>query len=157
MLLNMWLKVCRGIGIAVLFAILIAGDRASADMSISSCLNQLVPCLNYLDSGTNGDPPNSCCGPLKWVIKSSPECLCSMITTKGANAAEKAGINITRAQELPGRCGKDVNPISCITGAGSPSSKNSISNSASFPFRFQSISMAATTLSLIFQAVYMGV
>lgn len=35
---------------------------------------------------------------------------------KGSNAAEEAGINVTQAQELPGRCGQAVNPISCLKG-----------------------------------------
>lgn len=116
--MRMTLNACRRIGLAVvLLAILIAEGRADdADMSLSSCLNQLVPCLNYLDSGTSRDPPSNCCKPLKWVIKSSPECLCNMISIKGSNAAEEAGINITQAQELPGRCGQAVNPISCLKG-----------------------------------------
>lgn len=116
--MRMRFNACRGIGLAVvLLAILIAEGRADdADMSLSSCLNQLVPCLNYLDSGTSRDPPSNCCNPLKWVIKSSPECLCDMISIKGSNAAEEAGINVTQAQELPGRCGQAVNPISCLKG-----------------------------------------
>ncbi|XP_058179865.1 non-specific lipid transfer protein GPI-anchored 30 isoform X2 [Rhododendron vialii] len=152
--MQMRLNACRGIGLAVvLLAILIAEGRADADMSLSSCLNQLVPCLNYLDSGTSRDPPSNCCNPLKWVIKSSPECLCNMISIKGSNAAEEAGINVTQAQELPGRCGQAVNPISCLKG--SPNSKNSVSNSASFSFCSLSTTVAAA-LSLVFQAVYMG-
>ncbi|KAG5079309.1 hypothetical protein JHK86_003374 [Glycine max] len=42
----------------------------------SSCLNKLSPCLNYLN-GTE-DPPDSCCEPLKSVIESDAECLCSL-------------------------------------------------------------------------------
>ncbi|KAG5051031.1 hypothetical protein JHK87_003229 [Glycine soja] len=43
----------------------------------SSCLNKLSPCLNYLN-GTE-DPPDSCCEPLKSVIESDAECLCSLV------------------------------------------------------------------------------
>ncbi|CAI9283367.1 unnamed protein product [Lactuca saligna] len=84
----------------------------------SACLNQLIPCLNYLNNqgqGQRQDPPDSCCDPLKSVIKSNPECLCSMISNQGTKNAENAGINVTKAQELPARCGQRVNPISCIT------------------------------------------
>ncbi|XP_023773159.1 non-specific lipid transfer protein GPI-anchored 30 [Lactuca sativa] len=82
----------------------------------SACLNQLIPCLNYLNNqGQGQDPPDSCCDPLKSVIKSNPECLCSMISNQGTKNAENAGINVTKAQELPARCGQRVNPISCIT------------------------------------------
>ncbi|CAL0299254.1 unnamed protein product [Lupinus luteus] len=79
----------------------------------SSCLNQLAPCLSYLN-GTM-DPPSSCCGPLKSVIESLPECLCSFISNKGAKQAENAGIDINEAQKLPSKCGLHVNPLSCIT------------------------------------------
>ncbi|XVF59926.1 hypothetical protein PTKIN_Ptkin08bG0001000 [Pterospermum kingtungense] len=92
----------------------------------SSCLNQLAPCLNYLNGSR--DVPDSCCDPLKYVIKSRPECLCSMISNKGSREAEQAGINVTEAQELPGRCGQHVNPLVCLSG--SPNSRNSAQDSA---------------------------
>ncbi|KAK7267119.1 hypothetical protein RIF29_19783 [Crotalaria pallida] len=92
----------------------------------SSCLNQLAPCLSYLN-GTR-DPPDSCCDPLKSVIESSPQCLCSLISNNGARQAEKAGININEAQKLPGKCGQHINPLSCLTN--SPGSINSDHNSA---------------------------
>lgn len=82
----------------------------------SACMNQLLPCLNYLSNQQSGrDPLDSCCDPLKSVIKSNPECLCSMISNQGTKNAERAGINVTKAQELPARCGQRVNPISCLT------------------------------------------
>nr|KYP44119.1 Lipid transfer-like protein VAS [Cajanus cajan] len=78
----------------------------------SSCLNKLSPCLNYLN-GTE-DPPDSCCEPLKSVIESDAGCLCSLVSNRGTKEAEQAGININEAQQLPGRCGKHVNPLSCL-------------------------------------------
>ncbi|KAI3501004.1 hypothetical protein L1887_36834 [Cichorium endivia] len=92
------------------------GELGNAQGSSSGCLNQLVPCVNYLSNeGQGKDPPDSCCDPLKSVIKSNPECLCSMISNQGTKNAERAGINVTKAQELPARCGERVNPISCLT------------------------------------------
>lgn len=79
----------------------------------SSCLNKLAPCLNYL-SGTK-NPPDSCCDPLKSMIESDATCLCSLVSNKGTRQAEKAGINISDAQSLPGRCGQHVNPLSCLS------------------------------------------
>ena len=79
----------------------------------TSCLNQLAPCLNYLNGTRN--PPDSCCNPLKSVIKSNPKCLCSLISIKSSRKAEQAGINVNQAQMLPGRCGQNVNPISCLS------------------------------------------
>ncbi|KAK8672376.1 hypothetical protein V6N13_110748 [Hibiscus sabdariffa] len=102
------------------------GQRQSS--SGSSCLNQLAPCLNYLNGSEDTDVPDSCCDPLKYVIKSKPECLCSMISNRGSREAERAGINVTQAQQLPGRCGQHVNPIACLSG--STNSKTSDENSA---------------------------
>ncbi|EEF49307.1 lipid binding protein, putative [Ricinus communis] len=115
----------------------------------TSCINQLVPCLNYLN-GTK-DVPDTCCEPLENVIKSDPECLCSMISNEGSDQAEQAGINVTEAQQLPGRCGLHVNPISCITG--SPNTKTSVDNSSGL-LLFPSWSMmmvAAAAFSIVVQ------
>ncbi|TXG54976.1 hypothetical protein EZV62_020232 [Acer yangbiense] len=120
----------------------------------TSCLNQLVPCLNYLN-GTK-DVPDSCCDPLKSVIKSNPECLCKMISNKGSNRAEQAGINVNEAQQLPGRCGQHVNPIGCLTG--SPNSKNRVDGSSSASaslFQSQSL-VVAVVLCLIIQILWVS-
>ncbi|KAA3464201.1 lipid transfer-like protein VAS [Gossypium australe] len=109
------------------------GQSQRQRQSSSSCLNQISPCLNYLN-GNEADVPDSCCDPLKSVIKSQPECLCSMISNKGSRQAEQAGINVTQAQELPGRCGQHVNPLVCL-----PGSPNSAENSAFLLFPFHSI------------------
>lgn len=80
----------------------------------SDCNQRLLPCMNYMN-GTR-DPPRSCCDPLKYVIKYEPECLCRMISVRGANQAEQAGINLTNAQQLPGKCGEHIDPLGCILG-----------------------------------------
>ncbi|KAI3784656.1 hypothetical protein L1987_43759 [Smallanthus sonchifolius] len=114
-------------------------DNAQAQVNSgggSACLNQLVPCLSYLNNQQAGrDPPDSCCDPLKSVIKSNPECLCSMISNQGTKNAERAGINVTQAQELPARCGQHVNPISCLT----TTSKNTPGSSDSQKMRYSKI------------------
>lgn len=79
------------------------------------CTQLLLPCMDYMN-GTGRDPPRSCCDPLRYVIKSEPECLCQMISIQGANRAEQAGINLTDAQQLPGKCGEHINPLGCILG-----------------------------------------
>ncbi|KAG7017881.1 Lipid transfer-like protein VAS, partial [Cucurbita argyrosperma subsp. argyrosperma] len=81
----------------------------------TSCMNRLIPCLNYLN-GTR-DPPSSCCNPLKSVIDSNPDCLCALISRDGSDRAEQAGIDVSQAQLLPGRCGEHVNPLSCLAAA----------------------------------------
>lgn len=78
-----------------------------------SCINSLIPCLNYLNGTRN--PPESCCNPLRSVIRSNSDCLCSLISREGSRRAEQAGIDINDAQQLPARCGEHVNPLSCLT------------------------------------------
>ncbi|KAI4367313.1 hypothetical protein MLD38_023064 [Melastoma candidum] len=107
----------------------------------ANCVNQLRPCLYYLNGGHNNDPPAMCCDPLKAVIKSDPVCLCQMMSNRGASAAEQAGINITEAQTLPGKCGQNIDPLACISG--SSSSRNSVQNSASDLRRSRSLTMQA--------------
>ncbi|XP_030450729.2 non-specific lipid transfer protein GPI-anchored 30 [Syzygium oleosum] len=118
----------RGIWAAFEMAVLLLTALlvVEAQAQDTSCLSRLAPCLNYLN-GTR-DPPSACCDPLKSVISSDPKCLCGLISNQGANQAEQAGINVTEAQELPGRCGQHVNPIACLSG--SPSSRESNENSA---------------------------
>ncbi|KAH7518982.1 hypothetical protein FEM48_Zijuj09G0229300 [Ziziphus jujuba var. spinosa] len=114
----------------------------------NSCMNELAPCLNYLNG--NREPPESCCDPLKSIIKNNPKCLCSMITNQGSRQAEQAGINITEAQTLPGRCGQHVNPLSCLKAASpSPSSgsNNKNSNTNSRPNNNNENSGSSSTVS----------
>uniref|UniRef100_A0A2N9I1P6 Bifunctional inhibitor/plant lipid transfer protein/seed storage helical domain-containing protein n=1 Tax=Fagus sylvatica TaxID=28930 RepID=A0A2N9I1P6_FAGSY len=105
----MKLWACYGIAFLLALTILIPEGCAQD----TSCLNQLVPCLKYLN-GTR-EPPESCCKPLKSVIKSNPKCLCSLISNKVSNEAEKAGIDVNEAQQLPGRCGQYVTPVACLS------------------------------------------
>lgn len=106
----------------------------------SECMQRLLPCMNYLN-GT-GNPPRSCCDPLKYLIKSEPECLCQMMSVNGANQAERAGINLTDAQQLPGKCGEHIDPLGCILG--SPSSR-----SAGFSFKDPSRVLIAASWIII--------
>lgn len=97
---------------AALLVVANFGIMHTSGQSIS-CLNQLAPCLNYLN-GTK-EVPQVCCNPLKSVIKDNPECLCRMISNRGSSQAERAGINVNDAQMLPARCGEHVNPLACLT------------------------------------------
>ncbi|XP_030930857.1 lipid transfer-like protein VAS [Quercus lobata] len=121
----------------------------------TSCLNQLAPCLNYLNGTRN--PPDSCCNPLKSVIKSNPKCLCNLISIKSSRKAEQAGINVNQAQMLPGRCGQNVNPISCLSVSSSPSGpspRGSSSNSASISSFQSKCIILITALSIALQILW---
>ncbi|GFP95758.1 lipid transfer-like protein vas [Phtheirospermum japonicum] len=114
-------------------------SQNSAQVQRQQCMNELQPCINYIND--NSRPPDSCCQPLDRVIKSMPECLCSLMTIQGANRAEQAGINITDAQTLPGRCGQRINPLGCVTGTPDRRSRDSVPNSFSSKLKFQSLSI----------------
>ncbi|XP_052180204.1 non-specific lipid transfer protein GPI-anchored 30-like [Diospyros lotus] len=130
---------------------------AQETSSSSSCIDRLRPCFRYLNS--EGDPPDSCCDPLKWVIKSDPECLCSMISIRGTRQAEQAGINVTQAQQLPGRCGQHVNPISsCLTGSNNSNSGNSSERGASSSSSSSSLmSCGRSRVAAIFMALAVSI
>ncbi|KAL4187568.1 hypothetical protein AMTRI_Chr09g39650 [Amborella trichopoda] len=83
----------------------------------TSCLNQLLPCLSYLNSTTT--PPSTCCEPLKSIINSDPQCLCSMLKSG------MSGIDMTQAAQLPSKCGVNVNAATCDVASSSPSSSPS--------------------------------
>ncbi|KAH0907391.1 hypothetical protein HID58_039218, partial [Brassica napus] len=117
-----------------------------------SCLNQLAPCLNYLN-GTK-EVPQVCCNPLKSVIKNNPECLCRMISNRGSSRAEQAGIDVNNAQMLPARCGEHVNPIACLTrsrGSTNSDRSSSTGNSFSQSYWMTTLAFSATLLSFILQ------
>ncbi|XXG76449.1 hypothetical protein AAC387_Pa08g0796 [Persea americana] len=90
----------------ILLAMTILASECGAQDT--SCINQLAPCLNYLNL-TSGRPSNDCCDPLTSVIKSNPKCLCSLISSNTASS----GINVTQAMLLPSKCGVNVNSGIC--------------------------------------------
>ncbi|OVA17337.1 Bifunctional inhibitor/plant lipid transfer protein/seed storage helical domain [Macleaya cordata] len=112
---------CLVVVVVVLVLLLVETSQAQDD---TSCVTDLVPCLNYLINSRMGsssrdnydnddnDPPRSCCDPLKLVIKSNPECLCTMITNEASLVAGLAGINGTEAQLLPGSRSTKKNTMS---------------------------------------------
>ncbi|KAL0322254.1 UNVERIFIED_CONTAM: Lipid transfer-like protein VAS [Sesamum calycinum] len=136
--------------IIIIFSCLVSQNLAQVQQQ--ECMNQLQPCLNYLND--NNRPPDSCCQPLDYVIKSMPECLCSLMTIQGANQAEQAGINVTEAQTLPGRCGQHINPLGCVTGTPDTRSRNSVPSFGNPTFRSSSLStIAAVAILVIIQAL----
>ncbi|OIT27920.1 lipid transfer-like protein vas, partial [Nicotiana attenuata] len=114
----------------------------SAEAQDRKCINKLLPCMKFLN-GTRGNPPDSCCNPLKDVIKNMPECLCQEIDIKGSNAAKKAGIDINAAQMLPARCGQPVNYMGCLKGA---------SSSAGYSMKSSSVKMLLGAVASLFFA-----
>ncbi|TMW98294.1 hypothetical protein EJD97_004213, partial [Solanum chilense] len=107
----------------VLFFGVMLQEGMSQTRDSSSCMSKLLPCMNYLNEA-KGDPPQSCCNPLKEVIRKMPECLCQMVSIKGSKAAEQAGIDVNEAQMLPAKCGQPVNYMGCLKGASNSAGKS---------------------------------
>uniref|UniRef100_A0A7N0UPF5 Bifunctional inhibitor/plant lipid transfer protein/seed storage helical domain-containing protein n=1 Tax=Kalanchoe fedtschenkoi TaxID=63787 RepID=A0A7N0UPF5_KALFE len=113
--------------LASMMALGMAQREQQRQQDPTTCLTRLLPCLNYLNSSRR-EPPGSCCNPLKSVIKSNPECLCALISTRVTDQARQAGINVDRASELPGKCGQHVNPLGCLKSAGNSASDSATSS-----------------------------
>ncbi|KAF3616952.1 putative superkiller viralicidic activity 2-like 2-like [Capsicum annuum] len=133
--------------LGVMLQVTLGQDNRNRDSS-SSCMSRLLPCMNFLNEA-RGNPPESCCNPLREIIEKMPECLCQMVSIKGSNAAERAGINVNEAQMLPAKCGQPVNYMGCLKG-----SSSSDSNSAGYSMGTTSMRMLLAVVSLIlFQAL----
>ncbi|GER28293.1 lipid-transfer protein [Striga asiatica] len=120
------------------------------DAQFQQCRNELRFCINYLNNDTS-QPPDSCCQPLDYVIKSIPECLCSLLSTVRGQLAEQSSIsNVSRlAQALPDRCGHYTNPLKCVVGTPDGRSVDLVPNSVSSEL-WSSSSIAIVCGALIF-------
>ncbi|XP_031264275.1 lipid transfer-like protein VAS [Pistacia vera] len=152
------MKLWRSSGVAVVVVVVVLAmlEVKGSWAQDAACLNQLVACMPYLD-GRN-DVPDSCCDPLKSVIKSKPQCLCALISNEGSTQAEQAGINVTEAQQLPGKCGQHVNPLTCLKGSSSSGSKSSMQDSSASVLLMQSKSlMVAMVLAVTLQILWVSI
>ncbi|KAM1001451.1 hypothetical protein ACFX15_007630 [Malus domestica] len=103
----------------VLGSMLLGG--VMAQLSCTSTITSLVPCLNFV-TGNTSNPSSSCCSQLSNVVQSSPQCLCSLV-----NGASSLGITInqTLALSLPRACKVQTPPPSQCQGANGPSTSSS--------------------------------
>ncbi|PKU86986.1 Lipid transfer-like protein VAS [Dendrobium catenatum] len=76
----------------------------------SSCLSQIVPCLQFINS--NKTPSSRCCNPLQSLIRSDAQCLCSLLGSSSSKT-NQAGVNMSQAHLLLARCGEKVNIGPC--------------------------------------------
>ncbi|KAI9111039.1 hypothetical protein K1719_017914 [Acacia pycnantha] len=110
--MNAW----RTLLIAV--AVIVATSSVEAQTSVPSCAQQLIPCVNYINTTTT--PPTSCCDPIKQTVATQLTCLCNLYTTPGL--LDTFGINVTQAVDLSRRCGVNSDLSQCKGSAPSPSS-----------------------------------
>jgi Probable lipid transfer len=97
---NLSLAFLATLFITTLFTI---STNAQSSSSCTTALVGLSPCLNYI-SGNDTTPSGSCCSQLASVVKSEPECLCTVLNGGSSSGSLGMTINETRALELPGAC-----------------------------------------------------
>ncbi|KAL9670228.1 hypothetical protein QQ045_007779 [Rhodiola kirilowii] len=96
--------------LAILIAmsfLLLPNGKAESDCT--PVLVSLSPCLNYV-AGNSSAPSASCCSQLAAVVRSKPECLCSVLD---GSADASLGIKIDKnlALELPNACNVKTPPV----------------------------------------------
>lgn len=87
-----------------------AGDAHSMP-----CIQKLMPCQPYLHSATP-PPPASCCMPLKEIVETDVNCLCSVFN----NVDMLKSLNLTKenALVLPKACGANADVSQCKASTG---------------------------------------
>ncbi|KAL2463892.1 Bifunctional inhibitor/lipid-transfer protein/seed storage 2S albumin superfamily protein [Forsythia ovata] len=109
----------KGIEIGILFVTLVTtlSAGATAQSSCTSVLLSMTSCLSYI-SGSSTTPSSSCCSALANVVKTQPECLCSIVN--GGGSSFGVNINQTRAIGLPGACKVQTPPVSRCSSVNGP-------------------------------------
>ncbi|KAK1592293.1 hypothetical protein Q3G72_022622 [Acer saccharum] len=102
----------KEMGLVMVLTVTVTMLSARAIMAQSDCTNVLIglaPCLNYV-SGSSSTPSASCCSQLASVVRSQPQCLCTVLSGGGASLG--VTINQTLALALPGACNVQTPPVS---------------------------------------------
>ncbi|XP_023908309.1 non-specific lipid transfer protein GPI-anchored 5 [Quercus suber] len=108
----------RGIDIGLaLILVSMLWVRAAAQSGCNSVLIGMAPCLNYV-TGSSSTPSSSCCSQLASVVKSQPQCLCTVLNGGGASLG--VTINQTLALGLPAACNVQTPPVSKCNAANGP-------------------------------------
>lgn len=87
-------EMCLGLVLALML-----WHEARAQSGCTNAILSLSPCLNYV-TGNTSIPSQGCCSQLDGVVKSTPQCLCSLMN--GAGISMGISINQTLALRLPG-------------------------------------------------------
>uniref|UniRef100_A0A0D9WW24 Bifunctional inhibitor/plant lipid transfer protein/seed storage helical domain-containing protein n=1 Tax=Leersia perrieri TaxID=77586 RepID=A0A0D9WW24_9ORYZ len=105
---------------AVVAIVVLVSSAARPAAAQGSCMTEIIslaPCLGYI-SGNSTAPKPACCTALSSVVKSKPECLCSVLG--GGASSLGVTVNNTRALELPAACNVKTPPPSQCSTVGVP-------------------------------------
>ncbi|CAN1270989.1 Non-specific lipid transfer protein GPI-anchored 5 [Linum perenne] len=92
----------------------------SASTNSSTCTNAIMslsPCLPYV-TGNSTSPSAPCCSQLGTFVQSTPQCLCTLVNSRGSPSF--LTVNQTLALALPGACKLQTPPISQCKAAAAP-------------------------------------
>ncbi|KAH6816419.1 hypothetical protein C2S51_021239 [Perilla frutescens var. frutescens] len=96
------------VGVVVLGLALVS-TLVTAQSNCMSVIVSMASCLNYV-SGSAATPPASCCSALANIVKTQPQCLCTIVNGGGSSVG--VNINQTLALGLPSACKVDTPPAS---------------------------------------------
>ncbi|PWA85975.1 non-specific lipid transfer protein GPI-anchored 2 [Artemisia annua] len=97
------------LGLGLILVVMLWGETM-AQSGCTTALISLSPCLAFVTSNSPSTPSSSCCSQLSNVVKSQPQCLCSLLNGGGPNLG--ISINQTAALSLPGACNVQTPPVS---------------------------------------------
>nr|AAL27855.1 lipid transfer protein precursor [Davidia involucrata] len=94
--------------VAVLMCMVVSAPHAEAAITCGTVTVSLAPCLNYLKKG--GPVPPACCNGIKSLNAAAKttadrQAACNCLKTASTSIA---GINLSYASSLPGKCGVNV-------------------------------------------------
>ncbi|XP_058085478.1 non-specific lipid transfer protein GPI-anchored 5-like [Magnolia sinica] len=101
------------VGLAMVLVTIFLWSHAAGQSSCTTTVISLSPCLNYV-TGNSSTPSTSCCTQLASVVKSQPQCLCTVLNGGGSSLG--ITINETQALALPGACKVQTPPVSQCNG-----------------------------------------
>ncbi|XP_020584398.1 non-specific lipid-transfer protein 1-like [Phalaenopsis equestris] len=95
---------------AVLVAAVVALPSSKAALSCSEVYQQLMPCVDYLQSGGSSAPSALCCNGISSLnaeakVRADRQTVCRCLKTAASGATD---INIKLAEALPKKCGVNI-------------------------------------------------
>ncbi|VFQ83773.1 unnamed protein product [Cuscuta campestris] len=86
----------------------------SAQSNCMTAILSLSPCISYATGNSSVRPPSSsCCTQLSNIVRSTPQCLCSLLN--GGASSFGVYINETLAALIPAACNLHTPPVSTCT------------------------------------------
>ncbi|ESQ56090.1 hypothetical protein EUTSA_v10026452mg [Eutrema salsugineum] len=110
-----------------LLLLLAVVSTISAQSSCTDVIFSMAPCLVYV-TGNSSSPSQQCCNQLATVVRSSPECLCEVLSGGGSQLV--INVNETQALALPKACNVQTPPVSRCNGGSSVNSPAGSSNTS---------------------------